>query len=72
VRGVWSYAVVAIHNADLAEFQQRLSVLGEDGWELVTSVSTVKWMGSGNEMVFVFKKAGEGHKAPPAPEPVTY
>ena len=38
-------------------------LLGEQGWELVTSVSTVKtWVNvTGNDLIFVFKKPGKGH-----------
>jgi hypothetical protein len=37
-----------------------MNALGREGWELVTSLTTVKtWMNvSGNDLVFVFKKPG--------------
>lgn len=61
----WSYAVVTIHNPELAWLDNRLRVLGDDGWELVTSVSTHKAVAMvGNQLVFVFKKPGAGHRAP--------
>ena len=41
-----------------------MNLLGADGWELVTAVTTVKtWFNlTGNDLVFVFKKPGAGHR----------
>src|SRR5687768_1248294 len=38
----WSYYVLRILNPDINTLPSRLQVLGEDGWDLVTSVSTDK------------------------------
>jgi len=71
----WSYATVVIGNTDVskakmapgAQLTERLNQMGADGWELVTSLTTVKTMLNltGNELVFVFKKPGIGHTPPP-------
>ncbi len=59
----WSYFVLTIGNPSLSLLQSQLSELGADGWELVTSMTTVKtWINmTGNDLVFVFKKPGLGH-----------
>lgn len=59
----WSYHLLTMHNPELPWLQARLDELGRQGWELVTSVSTHKIVAAfGNELVFVFKKRGEGHR----------
>ena len=61
----WSYYTLTIKNPSVPLLQSKLAELGADGWELVTSVTTVKtWLNmTGNELVFVFKKPGLGHIA---------
>lgn len=51
----WVVQVPSIHNLDHA-----MNALGAEGWELVTSVTTVKsWLNlTGNSLVFVFKARG--------------
>ena len=53
----WVVKVPSIYSLDVA-----MNGLGAEGWELVTSVTTVKtWVNlSGNDLVFVFKKPGVG------------
>jgi hypothetical protein len=47
-------------NTQVYELTDSMNALGREGWELVTSLTTVKtWMNvSGNDLVFVFKKPG--------------
>ena len=60
----WSYYpwIAKAYNVD--KLTDALNLLGADGWELVTSQTTVKtwWNTTGNDLVFVFKKAGTGHR----------
>lgn len=60
----WSYFPWVTATPNVSSFADGMNLLGEDGWELVTSVSTVKtWLNlTGNNMVFVFKKPGVGHR----------
>jgi hypothetical protein len=60
---VWSYFVWRVKVPGLGVLSEQMNALGADGWELVTSVTTVKsWVNmTGNDLVFVFKKAGAGH-----------
>ncbi len=65
----WSYCVLRYGNERLGELDRHLDVMGAAGWELGTSTSTVKRARVGpivavNELVFVFKKRGLGHKRP--------
>ncbi len=55
----WVAKVPSVNNLDLL-----FNMLGSDGWELVTSVTTVKtWINlTGNDLVFIFKKRGANHK----------
>lgn len=58
----WSYYVLRIKNPSLPMLQQKLTALGADGWELVSSLTTVKWIAvAGNTLVFIFRKPGFGH-----------
>lgn len=61
----WSYAVLTLHNVELRWIEERLARYGEEGWELAASVSTNKAVALvGNQLLFVFKKPGTGHKPP--------
>lgn len=62
----WSYYVHAVKNPGVSSLQDALTRLGHDGWELVTSLTTVKtWVNlTGNDLVFIFRKAGGGHRPP--------
>jgi hypothetical protein len=62
----WSYYIHVVKNPQVLGLQRTLRTRGEDGWELVTSLTTVKTMLnlSGNDLLFVFKKPGVGHVAP--------
>lgn len=59
----WSYFTFTAKIPDLPRLDEALNALGADGWELVTSLSTVKtWLNvSGNDLVLLFKKPGAGH-----------
>lgn len=59
----WSYFVFTAKIPELHRLNEALNTLGADGWELVTSLSTVKsWINvSGNDMVLLFKRQGVGH-----------
>ena len=59
----WSYFAWVVKVPSVNKLMEGLNVLGADGWELVTSATTVKtWINlTGNDLVFVFKKAGTGH-----------
>ena len=56
----WSYYSWVVKNPQVYELTDSMNALGREGWELVTSLTTVKtWMNvSGNDLVFVFKKPG--------------
>jgi|LakMenE01Jun11ns_1017448.scaffolds.fasta_scaffold7876131_1 hypothetical protein len=56
----WSYYSWVAKNTQVYELTDSMNALGREGWELVTSLTTVKtWMNvSGNDLVFVFKKPG--------------
>jgi hypothetical protein len=63
----WSYFSLRMLNLKLSlgNLDSALNELGADGWELVTSVALQKWAALiGNEVIFVFKKAGAGHRPP--------
>lgn len=66
----WSYYVLGRKNPQVLGdgFQADLDVMGADGWELVTALTTVKTMinVSGNDLLFVFKKPGLAHRPPNA------
>lgn len=63
----WEYRVEAVKNPDVKTVGDTLNRLGAEGWELVSTVSTVKtWLNvTGNDLVFVFKRPGVGPFAPP-------
>lgn len=58
----WEYRVHVAKNPDVAGLNDELNRLGADGWELVSTVSTVKtWVNlSGNDLVFLLKRRGVG------------
>lgn len=60
----WSYATFVAKNTASYSLDQILNAYGDEGWDLVTSLSTVKtWFNiSGNDLVFVFKRPGAGHR----------
>jgi hypothetical protein len=61
----WSYAVLSLQNLELRWLEERLTKFGEEGWELAVSVAPNKAVALvGNQLVFVFKKPGVGHKPP--------
>lgn len=49
-KGFWGGAV------DTNQFQDQLNAFGNDGWELVTSVSTTQSYGSSKSIVCIFKR----------------
>ncbi|HEX2785817.1 MAG TPA: hypothetical protein VHN36_19750 [Ilumatobacteraceae bacterium] len=59
----WSYYPWVVKVPSVGHLGDAMNLLGEDGWELIASVTTVKsWLNmTGNDLVFVFKKAGAGH-----------
>ena len=61
---VWSYFAWVVKVPSVNRLVDGLNALGNEGWELVTSVTTVKsWLNlTGNDLVFVLKKIGEGHE----------
>lgn len=65
--GQWQYQVKVLKNPEVhpgtvGSFQDELNRLGADGWELVSTVTTVKsWLNlTGNDLVFLFKRPGVG------------
>jgi hypothetical protein len=62
----WSYAVLTVKNIQVMDLQRHLATMGTDGWELASSLTTVKSIVNltGNDLVFIFKKPGGGHVAP--------
>ena len=59
----WSYYAWVVKIPDVNGLTDTMNAFGREGWEMVTSLTTVKtWLNiSGNDLVFVFKKPGEGH-----------
>ena len=59
----WSYATAVTRPMGVRAFNDAMNVIGADGWELVTSVMTVKtWLNlTGNDLILIFKKRGAGH-----------
>lgn len=49
-KGFWGGSV------DINQFQNELNALGDDGWELVNSVSTTQSYGSSKSIVCIFKR----------------
>jgi hypothetical protein len=60
----WSYYTWTAKVPNLRQLDVGLNALGAEGWELVTSMSTVKsWVNlSGNDIVMTFKKPGAGQR----------
>jgi len=56
----WSYYTWVAKVPNVNRLGAGLNALGADGWELVTSMSTVKsWLNvTGNDIVLIFKKPG--------------
>lgn len=56
----WSYYTLVIKNPGVFGLDQKLNALGAEGWELTTSLTTVKtWVNvTGNDLVLLFKKRG--------------
>lgn len=49
-KGFWGGVV------DVNQFQNELNILGDDGWELVSSVSTAQSNGLSRSIVCIFKR----------------
>ncbi len=49
-KGFWGGAV------DVSQFQYELNALGDDGWELISSLSTTQSGGSSKGIVCIFKR----------------
>lgn len=60
----WSYFTYVAKVPSVNKLDEALNALGAEGWELVTSMSTVKsWVNfTGNDIVMVFKKSGAGQR----------
>ncbi len=60
----WSYYTLVIKNSTIHTLDDRLNALGAEGWELATSLTTVKtWVNlTGNDLVLVFKKRGTNER----------
>lgn len=57
----WEYHTEVVKNTDVRTLRYRLNHLGAQGWELVSTVSTVKGINfTGNDLVFLFKRHGTG------------
>lgn len=52
-KGFWGGSV------DAGQFQSELNILGNDGWELVSSISTTQSYGSSKSIVCIFKRKKE-------------
>jgi len=59
----WSYFTWNAKVPSVTSLNDGFTLLGELGWELATSMSTVKSLlnVTGNDLIFVFKKRGTGH-----------
>jgi hypothetical protein len=57
----WSYYSWVVKVPNVRHLDDGLNRLGAEGWELVTSLSTVKsWVNvTGNDIVLMFKKPGD-------------
>ena len=64
----WSYFTWVAKVPSTSSLNSGFNLLGHDGWELVSSSTTVKSMVNltGNDLIFIFKKPGAGHQVPPA------
>lgn len=49
-KGFWGGSV------DVSEFQKELNCLGNEGWELVSSVSTTQNQGATKSIICIFKR----------------
>ena len=60
----WSYFTFVAKNNDVHSLDESLNALGAEGWELATSLTTVKtWVNmTGNDLLLVFKKPGDNLK----------
>jgi hypothetical protein len=60
----WSYFTFVAKNSDVHSLDESLNTLGLEGWELASSLTTVKtWVNvTGNDLVLVFKKPGANQK----------
>lgn len=56
----WSYYTLVVKNQAVHSFNDDLNAIGAEGWELVTSMTTIKtWINmTGNDLVLLFKKPG--------------
>ena len=56
----WSYYPWVVKVPTVFDLGTTMNAFGAEGWELVTSVTTVKsWINlTGNDLVFVFKRPG--------------
>ena len=63
IETAWSYFTWQAKVPSVKSLNEGFTLLGEQGWELVTSMTTVKshWNMTGNDLIFVFKKPGMGH-----------
>lgn len=70
----WEYRVETVKNPEVGSLQDRLNRLGAEGWELVSSTSTVKtWVNlSGNDLVLTFKRQGVGEYTAEDPAAVAW
>lgn len=68
----WEYRIEVIKTPELRSITSTLNRLGAEGWELVSTVSTVKTLinVTGNDLGFLFKRPGLG--AFETPEAVPY
>ena len=59
----WSYYCYVAKVPDVKHFDEVLNLLGTEGWELTTSVSTIKSKinVTGNDLILIFKRPGSGH-----------
>jgi hypothetical protein len=62
----WSYFTWVAKVPSTNSLNSGFNLLGQDGWELVSSSTTVKSMVNltGNDLIFIFKKPGAGHQVP--------
>lgn len=58
----WEYRVETVKNPEVHSLGEHLNRLGAEGWELMSTVSTIKtWVNlSGNDIVIVMKREGVG------------
>jgi Domain of unknown function (DUF4177) len=66
MRQLWQYKTIKLETKglmggflDISVFDEELNLLGEQGWELVTSFDTNMSQGASREVIAIFKRLRE-------------